>query len=272
MKIKHFIIVRFLCSPNLGFGEKIFDKNFIEKNVNITFKYLIQSLNNQTNKNFEVIYLLNEKHDINFINKLFYKKIKQIDNFNINFIKRYELKNYISNNIKGYDICITTRIDCDDLINCNAVADVQNLCIKQNFYPVILCGYNYGYRMYDDKRIYDAKYIYQNYRGFISIFISAITYLDKNNNNFINIYDLGPHHDCGNNLKELYNKLNISYKDCDIIHILDNKNDKSFVYNRYNSSSSSIIQNINEKTTEHSEYIHNINKQKFKDLFGFDLK
>ena len=31
MKIKHFIIIRFLCTPNLGFGEKIYDKDFYNK-------------------------------------------------------------------------------------------------------------------------------------------------------------------------------------------------------------------------------------------------
>ena len=271
MKIKHFIIIRFLCTPNLGFGEKIYDKDFIFDNIHITCKYLLPYLQNQSNDNFEIIYELNDKHDTKLMSSYFNENIvfKKFKFKNVIFLRTCEINDYISNNIKYYDFLITTRIDCDDLIYKYAVDDIQNFIKnKTTHYKQYLCGYQYGFKMYNDKDLYVCDYCHPT--GFIAIFMSLISDLRFNNLKIKNVCNLGMHNRLILNFKERCTDVN---DDCVIY--FDNSDHRSFIYNKYETSSSSVQRHgCTEKTSfDKEQFIYDEQfKLKFKDYFGFELK
>ena len=60
--IKHFVITRFFEHKVAGYIHDIFDVNFLSDCVLLTKNNLLKSLENQTNKNFEIIFLVNDKY------------------------------------------------------------------------------------------------------------------------------------------------------------------------------------------------------------------
>ena len=268
MKIKHFVITRFICNPNLGFGQKIFDKEFIKNNAEISKKYLLKSLLNQTNKNFEIIYLLNDEHDIDFIKSCFKEYFSTIK---IYFIKLNDINNFIKTNSEGYDFLITSRIDCDDLIYKYAVNDVQNFILNEKTsHPYYLCGYKYGYRMYNDKDLYNCEYLYTG--GFIGLFISLVSNLHYKNLKYINIYNLGNHTKILDRFKTTVPELS-NIDDKEYIIKFGNKDFRTFVYVRNNSSSSALLYNNTIKKERDKPIIYDdVFNETFEDNFGFKLK
>ena len=188
LKIIHFIITRFMIEywPLDDFQKKIYKKDYILNGIRVLNKYLFPSLENQSCKQFIWVLMLGDKADIDYI--------KSLLNFNNVFesivIYKKDIKNYIRNRIKGYDVLITSRIDYDDRIYYDAVNDVRK-AININK-PLVLYGYNSGVHYYEfNNKYYEFNISYKN-DGVMSIFISLITILNKVNDSYI-IYDMGTH-------------------------------------------------------------------------------
>ena len=109
--------------------------------------------------------------------------------FNIKIININQMKNYIRNITKGFDVLITTRIDYDDIIYYDATNDVRKL-INLNK-PMILHGYNRGVIYLESQRKY-YDYYARNKNGCLAIFLSLIIILKKVKG-IHTIYDIGPH-------------------------------------------------------------------------------
>ena len=188
IRIIHLIITRFSIDfYNKIFSKKIYREDYIQNGIRVLKKYLFPSLENQSCKNFTWILMLGNKANI--------KYIKSLLNFNNSFeskiIYEKDIKNYLRNITKGFDVLITTRIDYDDRIYYDAVNDVRKAI---NIYkPMILYGYNRGVYYYEiNDKYYDFYRTYKNSDGVMSIFISLITVLNKVNDTYI-VYDLGNH-------------------------------------------------------------------------------
>ena len=139
-KIIHFIITRFLLyfySQN-GFPKLLHEKDYILNGILVMRKYLFPSLENQSCKKFTWILMLGDKANITYIKSLFNFK----NSFEKKIIYQKNIKNFVNNVTKGYDVLITTRIDYDDVIYYDAVNDVRK-AINRNK-PMILYGYNSG--------------------------------------------------------------------------------------------------------------------------------
>ena len=84
-------------------------------------KYLLPSLENQSCKDFIWILMIGNKANITSLNSLF--------NFNNSFqwhiIYTKDIRNFLRNITKGFDVLITTRIDYDDLIYYDAINDIR---------------------------------------------------------------------------------------------------------------------------------------------------
>ena len=187
IRIIHLIITRFSIDfYNKIFSKKIYREDYIQNGIRVLKKYLFPSLENQSCKNFTWILMLGNKANMTYI--------KSLLNFNNSFeskiIYEKDIKNYLRNITKGFDVLITTRIDYDDRIYYDAVNDVRKAI---NIYkPMILYGYNRGVYYYEiNDKYYDFYHTYKN-RGVMSIFISLITVLNKVNDTYI-VYDLGNH-------------------------------------------------------------------------------
>ena len=103
------------------FQKKIFKEYYILNGIRVMKKYLFPSLENQSCQNFTWILMLGNKANITYV--------KSLLNFNNSFEKKiiYErdIKNYIRNITKDFDVLITTRIDYDDIIYFDAVNDIR---------------------------------------------------------------------------------------------------------------------------------------------------
>ena len=99
--------------------------------------------------------------------------IKSLVNLNNSFqwyiVNDKDIKNFLRNITKGFDILITTRIDYDDRIYYDAVNDVRKEII---FYkPMLFHGYNRGLYFFElDNKYYDFEYKLNS--GVFSVFES----------------------------------------------------------------------------------------------------
>ena len=203
IKIRHLIITRFMMEfpDRKKFKKIMFTEDYIKNSIRVMKKYLFPSLENQSCKDFIWILKIGNDADIDHIKSLlnFNKKFKS------NYIYEKDLKNYVRDSSKGYDILITTRIDYDDRIYYNAVNDARKQIDINK--PVFLHGYNKGLYYFEGLDKYSIFYD-DNDKGFMSIFISLIVNLKKVNDT-INVYDLGLHGLVKKNLLEIYKSYGI---------------------------------------------------------------
>ena len=139
IRIIHFIITRFLIETfGKGFPKTEYNSEYIQNGIRVMEKYLLTSLENQSCKDFIWILMVGDKANITYIYSLF----NQNNSFEKIIILEKELKNYLRNKTKDFDVLITTRIDYDDGIYYDAVNDVRKL-ININK-PILVHGYNIG--------------------------------------------------------------------------------------------------------------------------------
>ena len=192
IRIIHLIITRFLINSfskefPRKFRNRSYNDSYIQNGIRVMKTYLLPSLENQSCKNFTWIILIGAQANITQVNALL--------NFNNSFEKEIiyqeDLKNYIRNKSKNFDILISTRIDYDDRIYYDAVNDVRK-AININR-PMVLHGYNRGLVFYENlNEYYYFDFTPWRRRGVMSIFVSLIIVLDKVNDVYT-IYDLGVH-------------------------------------------------------------------------------
>jgi hypothetical protein len=165
-------------------------------------KYLLPSLENQSCKDFIWILLLGNKANI--------ASLKPLLNFSNSFqwyiMNKKNIKNYLRNITKGFNILITTRIDYDDRIYYDAVNDVRKqINIKR---PMLIHGYNKGIYYFElNNKYYDFDYGNSLTSPF-SVFESLIIVLNKVNDT-CTIFDFGAHFSVRNNLLMKYKSYGI---------------------------------------------------------------
>jgi hypothetical protein len=227
IRIIHIIITRFLIFISKEFSENLYKEDYILNGIRVMKKYLFPSLENQSCKNFTWILILGNQANITHIKSL----LNLNNSFESKVLYQKDLRKYLKNITKGFDILITTRIDYDDRIYYDAVNDVRK-AININR-PMIIYGYNRGLYYFElNDKYYD---FYNNFKneGAMSIFISLIIVLNKVNDTY-SIYDLGNHVKIRKTLLETYKSYGIkelNYEPC----IFDNGAPK-FVYVRQNYS------------------------------------
>ena len=205
IRIMHLIITRFLIIfyGKYGFPNKLYRKDYITNGIKVMKKYLIPSLENQSCKNFTWILMLGNKANITYV--------KSLINFNNSFeskiIYQKDIKNYVKNITKGFDVLITTRIDYDDMIYYDAVNDVRK-AVNINK-PLLLYGYNRGIMYFESEfKSCDFYFPYGNV-GVWSIFATLILVLNKVNDTYI-VYDLGDHTQIRKTVLEKYKSYGIN--------------------------------------------------------------
>ena len=204
LKIIHFIITRYMIvhSRLKNFSKIIYKKDYILNGIRVLKKYLIPSLENQSCKQFIWILLIGDK-----VNNLFIKSLLGTNNlFESKIVYQKDLRSYIKNKSKGYDVLITSRIDYDDRIYYDAVNDVRKIIDLKK--PMMLYGYDKGAHYYEtENKYYEFYMTYHNF-GCMSVFVSLITILNKTNDTY-NIYDLGTHTKARKMILENYQRFGI---------------------------------------------------------------
>jgi len=147
--LKHFVIVRFFPHKDPEFTQDIFDLDFVARQVFLTKNNGLKSLENQSNTNFEVVFLMNEQY---FKDKKFdfmFSEIKNCTSLPVTFIKKEELVPLIKEALKKYDFVIQSRTDLDDFLFKDGVAETQD---KINECDSLLSyGYLRGYAYYNEE-------------------------------------------------------------------------------------------------------------------------
>lgn len=169
MKIKHYVITRFLSSLTLGLGERVFDEDIIQDGLGYARSYFIPSMNNQTVKDFTVIFMINQRHDTEN------SRIKELYDMKLDMpfkvLKDIEWFDYVLEDSKDADWVILTRMDYDDLVNRKAAEEVQDLVRENEASDIFSYGYNTGMILYE-KQLY--SFIKPSYwkQGYFSVFES----------------------------------------------------------------------------------------------------
>ena len=77
--------------------EKLFDQDLLDNGVEIFNQYTLKSVENQSNKNFEIIMMIHNEIDLN------HKSIKKLYNIKsdikINILRQKEINSFIENNL-----------------------------------------------------------------------------------------------------------------------------------------------------------------------------
>ena len=230
IKIIHLIITRFLIElpVNSEFHEIIKKKRYILNGIKLMKKYLIPSLENQSCSNFIWILLIGNKANLTYIKSLF----NFHHSLDLRLIYQQEIKQYIKNITRGFDVLITTRIDYDDQIYYDAVNDVRK-AVNINK-PIVLYGYNRGFFYFESEDKYFNNYS-KNNDGAWGLFLSLIIVLNKVNDIYT-IYDMGNHVIIRKNLTKYYKFYGINKLDYEPA-IFDSGTPK-FIYVRHNYSHS----------------------------------
>lgn len=147
--VKHFVVVRFFERKVAGYVHDIFDVNFVAERVLLAKKNLLSSLENQTNKNFEIIFLVNDRYLSEEKYKFIFTELQDGITVPLKFTKSAMLRRLVKDAYNDYDFVIQTRIDYDDFAYKDAVADTQAKIDECN--SILAYGYNKGYVYFNDE-------------------------------------------------------------------------------------------------------------------------
>ena len=169
-KIKHFIFMRFFPTQIPEYPYDVLDMNFLFSQLVLAKNNALKSLENQTNKNFEVIFLVHEKFLSDAKYKFIFSTLKKSTSLPIKFIRVAEQAHLIGAALEEYDFVIQSRMDFDDFIFKDAITDTQSkidACDK-----VLAYGYCSGFE-YINGELYINKFLC-NGTGHISILQSLV--------------------------------------------------------------------------------------------------
>ena len=141
--IKHFVFSRFFSWFRSNYPYDIFDVDFLSSQLPLT-KNILRSLENQTNQNFETIFLFHSKVIDNPKYDSIFSALRESTTLPLKFMKRGDEGNFIKAAFNEYDFVIQTRVDFDDFIFKNAVADTQSKVDECE--NILAYGYCRGYK------------------------------------------------------------------------------------------------------------------------------
>ena len=249
IRIIHLIFTRFIMEfwNKKHFRHVIYKKRFILNGIRVMKKYLLPSLENQSCRNFIWILTIGKK-----VSKTYIKSLLNFDySFQYEILFSDNIKYYVRNISKGFDVLITTLIDYDDRIYYDAVNDVRK-AININR-PLIIHGYTRGVYYFEQNNKYYELFGNFNNSGPMSVFHSLITVLNKVNDSYT-IFDLHGHSICRKILLKKYKSFGI--KNLNYEPAIFDSGDIKFVWVRQKFS---------------ALYNNSIRKQKTLKLFNFNL-
>lgn len=179
-KIKHFILSRLFTFQRVKYPYNVLDVDFLSKQLPLA-KNMLDSLENQTNKNFDLVFMANEKFFEDPKYEFVFSTLKNSTSLPLKFIRgrgdkckaelNPELLDLLKASLNEYDFVITTRMDFDDFIFKNAVAEAQSKVDECE--NILAYGYNNGYEyFYGD--LYPYRTAQWVEKGHLGIFQSLI--------------------------------------------------------------------------------------------------
>ena len=170
--IKHFVFSRFFPSQDPKYPHDVLDTDFLSTQVSLAKKNILSSLENQSNKNFELVFTVNPAYFDNAKYEFIFSALRDSTTLSLKFIKTSDIVSLIKPEIvyNDYNFVIQSRMDFDDFVFKDAVADTQ---AKVNECENIL-GYGYcsGYTYFNGELYFFSK-LYEG-KGHVGLFQSLI--------------------------------------------------------------------------------------------------
>lgn len=258
MSLKHYIITRFLSDNFNHTNEELFSKEWLENAFSLTEKHFIRTLENQTNKNFEIIFVIHNEID--------YKRVSKLENlsnvFQIHVLRKNKLENFFTK--VDCDTLITSRLDYDDNIHKSVVNDIQNY-VQENPNKIIIYGLNTGATVVDGEvnTFLREKSGYEiNETGYWSAMETLVLPKELILKPF-SIYALGNHSAVVREMKENFQKYGITSLNSDFFH-KDTSDEVKYLWVRHKQSQSVLERNIWHTTNQ--EVFLNL-----KENFGYEI-
>ena len=266
-KIRHFVEVRFFPSQDTKYLYNILSRQFLKMQLPLVDN-LFRSLENQTNKNFEVVFIMNpaffESKNYQFI----FSHLKGATTLPVSFVLSGSLIPFITNAVYENDFVIQTRMDFDDFVYKDAVADTQSKveeCSK-----IMIYGYCKGYSYFDGEMLpYFHNY---NGVGHHSIFQSVIMKSSFIKNLPLRTAYFGSHSKVKNRLSGYVSKYGYKFSE-DMFQ--QNTSANAFIYFRHEFAHYILTKRLNKTVRTEMENAltsKDITKKQLKEEFGFTLE
>lgn len=280
--IKHFIFMRFFSWYDPNYPHDIYDVDFLSKQL-VLAKNALGSLENQTNKNFSLVFIVNERFLAEEKYGFIFHSLQNSTVLPIRFVtvpatkkNRYrskykwtEVHRLIRNALRKYDFVIQSRMDFDDFLYKDGIADTQSKVSECD--SISAYGYCKGYR-YVQGELYPFIRTYKG-MGCLGVLSSLILKSDAARTlPFIFIYDFAC--DKAKPRLKLFLKKN-GMKFSESMFRTDNSTN-AFIYyrhedshataTRFNGDTTVAIQNEFPLTTA------DVTKKQLEDEFGFHLE
>lgn len=279
--IKHLILMRFFSFYDPKYPYDIFDVDFLAKNLTLAKNNALRSLANQTDKNFEIVFVINArffedaKYEFIFTtlrdacNELslefrFMKMQQEVTDWQHKY-KVSELPAIIESAMNEYDYVIQSRYDFDDFLYKEAIADTHSKV--DGCESIMGYGYCKGYR-YVQKELYPFFHFkgvgYHSILGSIIVKSSVAKTLP-----FICIYNFA-HDKAKLGIQKFTERNGFEFSE-DMFQ--QNTDDNAFIYFRHDFSHFILTQNAGDQTVKIRNQqpltSNDITKKQLEDEFGF---
>ena len=278
--IKHFVITRFFTSQDPKYPYDIFDVEFLSKQL-IIAKNALNSLENQTNKNFELVFLVNEKFFLDSKYDFIFTTLRTSTTLPLRFInvnpigartlalmKNKGLQDLFNAAYDKYDFVIQSCMDFDDFVYKDAIEDTQKQVAECN--RILSYRYCMGY-MYYDEELYHVRWSFGGI-GHLAIIESLIlesSFAKKIP--FIGIYSF-PHSKFKVGMKEFLEKNHIEFTE-DMFK--QNMHTNAYIYFRSQFSHNNLVTNPGklQSTLPNRKPLttEKITRRQLEEEFGFHL-
>lgn len=216
--MKHYIITRFASwlSPYSGMTlDELFSDEYLHDSFVKLQNALISTLENQTNKNFELIITIHDNiplEKVNFLNNI-------STHFKIHILRSSDIMTFIQNDTKNEDVVIFSRVDIDDYILNSVIDDIHNIVNECNDDYVLLGLYD-GATFTKDDNIVCTHHFNYGKNGASSIMIT-VACKNKTHQEYLNSCNKSPvNYDHTQMFNQIINKINLKYTYS--IHFLKN--------------------------------------------------
>lgn len=267
--IKHFVFSRFFPRQDPKYPYDVLDVDFLSKQL-IIANNMLRSLENQTNKNFDLVFIANPMFFDNPKYEFIFSTLQASTALPLTFTTRENIPRLVKEAYKKYDFVIQSRMDFDDFIYKDAVEDTQ--CKIEECKNILVYGYCNGYT-------YVYNELYLDYRPCNGIGHYAILQSMILNSSFakkipfISSYSFD-HAKIKNKLKDFFEKNNIAFSEN---MFQQNMSANAYIYFRHEFSHYNLINRSKMKTPPEQQKIserkklttEDITKKQLEDEFGF---
>ena len=264
--VKHFVFSRFFPAQARKYLYNVLAPDFLKTQLPLA-KNMLSSLENQTNKNFELIFLMHPKVFDDPMYEFVFSTLRVSTTLPITFVacRSDKMSSLVKDAYNNYDFVIQSRMDFDDFIYKDAVEDTQNKVTECE--NVLSYGYCKGY-MYFNGDLYSRLVLFDKI-GHIGILQSLIMKSSfAKNLPFANAY-YGGHHKIKLVLKNFLEENGVEFSES---MFQQNTSTNAYIYYRHEFSRDALVFERDAVTVikkRNLALVQDVTKKQLEEEFGF---